>query len=296
MDKKDYEIIVVENRSKNNMDEAELAAITGNIRYYLRDESLPTPVNAINFGVDQAKAKNICILVDGARMVTPKLIHYMLQAQTLYPSPVISAPGYHLGKELQQNAVLSGYNEEKEQELLAPIDWKNNGYRLLEVSCLSGTSSNGFFLPIGESNTIGTSKHVFDKVGGFNPGFTDTGGGQCNLDFYKRIVELPGTQLVLLLGEGSFHQYHGGVTTGRDTGGVRDEMMQRHFDQYHSIRGEYYKPPQVEPIYFGEIPPAGMRFIHHSAQAARRKSGELPHPDWEGELRHKPPTRTESGK
>lgn len=284
----DYEIVVVENRSDRCLDQQAVLALGDNFRYILRDETLPTPVHAINAGADAARSDQLCIMVDGARMVTPQLVRYLLMAQRLVDEPVISVPGYHLGEELQQEAVLDGYDETVEQALLASIDWRQNGYRLFEISCLSGTSRSGFFLPIGESNTLGVSARLFTELGGFDTGFTDTGGGQCNLDFYKRAVEHQRSELVLILGEGSFHQFHGGVTTGELTGSERDKMMQRHFDQYKSLRGEYYSPPQQQPIYLGAIPQAAMKYIHHSAQANRRNRGELAYPDWGGELRHGP--------
>lgn len=279
VERQDYEILVVENNSAHTLDESQFNSINANIRYFLREESLPSPVNAINFAASEAKGEQLCIMVDGARMVSPGLVFYLMKAHALYVEAVIATPGYHLGEELQQHAVSKGYDETREQELLSSIDWRNNGYALFEISCLSGTSQSGFFLPIGETNTLGLSKAVFNRLGGFDTGFTDTGGGQCNLDFYKRMVELPETTLVLLPGEGSFHQYHGGVTTGRDTGEERERMMQRHFDQYKSLRGAYYEPPMKEAVLLGHIPRAAMKFVHHSAQAARRSRGELHEPE-----------------
>ena len=55
----DYEIIAVENRSECNIDEVELQKLRGNFRYFLREESLPTPVNAINFGVEQCLSSHL---------------------------------------------------------------------------------------------------------------------------------------------------------------------------------------------------------------------------------------------
>ncbi|WP_339858707.1 glycosyltransferase family 2 protein [Pseudohongiella acticola] len=269
----DYEIIAVENRSDANIDNEALKQIRGPIRYFLRDENLPTPVHAVNFGVAQARGEQLCLMVDGARMVTPGLVHHLLLANRLYDSAVVSVPGYHLGDELQQKAVLNGYNEEQEQQLLASVNWRDDGYRLLDIACLSGTSRSGFFRPLGESNSLGITRQMFDQLGGFDTGFTESGGGQCNLDFYKRALELEKSRHVFLPGEGSFHQYHGGATTSGSE--ERDAMMQRHFDQYHALRGEYYSPAQKEPVYLGALHPSVMRFVHHSAKRRRAMEGEL---------------------
>ncbi len=271
----DYEVIAVENRSDNPIDQDALTELKGNFRYFLRDETLPTPVNAINFGVEQALGKQVCIMVDGARMVSPRLIHFSMIAARLYPQAVISVPGYHLGEKLQQEAVSDGYNESVEQELLASVPWREDGYRLFDISCLSGTSRNGYFEPMGESNTLTVPRSLFDAAGGFDTRFTETGGGQCNLDFYKRVVELPETNLVMLMGEGSFHQFHGGVTTGRETGEQRDRTMNEHFAQYREIRGDSYSPPQKTATLLGEVHPSLLKFVHHSAQFSRYKRGEI---------------------
>jgi len=269
----DYEVIAVENRSDATIDTDALKQINGPIRYFLREETLPTPVHAVNFGAAQASSRMLCLMVDGARMVTPGLIHHLMLANRLYESAVVSVPGYHIGEDLQQKAVLKGYDEEQEQQLLASIDWRTDGYTLMDISCLSGTSRGGFFQPLGESNSLGVSRQVFERLGGFDTGFTESGGGQCNLDFYKRALELEDTQHVFLPGEGSFHQYHGGVTTSGNA--ERDAIMQRHFDQYHSLRGEYYSPALKEPVYLGTLTSNVMRFVHHSAKRRRAMDGEL---------------------
>lgn len=260
----DYEVIVVENKSDQLLGEPAVRDIPGNFRYFLRDETQPTPVFAINFGAAQACGTHIAVIIDGARMCTPGVINYMLGAAKLSPSAVTAVPGYHLGHELQQVSILKGYNEAAEAELLASIQWPADGYRLFDIACLSGSCSSGFFKPIGESNCFVVPKAVFEQLGGFDENFTETGGGQVNLDFYKRAVELPETQLVILLGEGSFHQIHGGVTTGTK-GSHREETMAAHFAQYGKLRGEAYRPPGKRAIYLGAIPDSALKYIRHGS-------------------------------
>lgn len=260
----DYEIIVVENNSSDVLGETAATSYGNNIRYFLRDETEPTPVHAINFGVEQARANTLSIMIDGARMVTPGLINYALVAMQLAPKVVISVPGYHLGEKLQQEAMLEGYDETLEHSLLESIEWPKDGYRLFDIACLSGTSAGGFFKPIGESNCLFLDKDTYDQIGGCDPRFNESGGGQVNLDLYKRACELPDTVLVVLPGEASFHQFHGGVTTGQK-GSVRRQAMEAHFAQYAAIRGEPYSPPEKRAIYLGSVPDSALRFIRHGA-------------------------------
>jgi hypothetical protein len=260
----DYEIIVVENISDRLLGEAAATSYAENIRYFLREEKRPTPVYAINFGAAQARGTHIAVIIDGARMCSPGVVNYMRAAATLSAHAVIAVPGYHLGPDLQQKSILQGYSEAVEAQLLNSIHWPADGYRLFEIACLSGTCSGGIFKPIGESNCIVTSRFIFEKLGGYDENFTETGGGQVNLDFYKRAVELPETTLIILLGEGSFHQIHGGVTTGLK-GNEREQAMRAHFAQYGALRGEAYSPPEKRAIFLGAIPDAGLKFIQHAA-------------------------------
>ena len=171
--------------------------------------------------------------------------------------------------------MLEGYDEAMEAELLQSINWPEDGYRLFEICVLSGTSAAGYFKPIGECNCFGMSKTLWKKLGGYDPRFTETGGGQCNLDLYKRAVELPETILVTLIGEGSFHQFHGGITTGTK-GEERLKAMQDHFNQYTAIRGESYQPPTKRAVYFGTLPDCALKFVRHGASVVMKNRGWLP--------------------
>ena len=92
----DYEIIVVENHSGFNMNSEAIAQLKGNFRYFLREESSQSPVGAINFGFEQATGTCICLMIDGARMVTPRILEFALQAQQIDPDVLIAVPGYNL--------------------------------------------------------------------------------------------------------------------------------------------------------------------------------------------------------
>jgi len=259
----DYEVIVVENESDRMLNRQVVEQFGSNFRYFARSESSPTPVNAINFGVSHALGTHVAIMVDGARMVTPGVVQYGLAALHLADNVVVSVPGYHLGRKPQPEAVLEGYDEQQETKLLEAIQWFENGYRLFDIACLSGTSSGGFYKPIGESNCLMLAKACYSALGGCDARFESHGGGLVNLDLYKRVCDLDDTTLVLLHGEGTFHQFHGGVTT---SGSVdRSSIIQEINDQYVAIRGERFSPPQKRAIFFGPIYESVLRFVAHSA-------------------------------
>jgi hypothetical protein len=65
-----------------------------------------------------------------------------------------------------------------------------------------------------------------------------------------------------MLGEGTFHQIHGGASTsGRFTW---DEMHA----EFVAIRGHENRPPQNAPRYVGTVPDSYVRWIEESARLA----------------------------
>ena len=124
--------------------------------------------------------------------------------------------GWYLGFDLQRWAIAAGYDAAREDALLASIDWPKDGYRLFEIATLDDSSTDGWFAPISESNALFLHRSTWDALEGVDERFDAPGGGLLNLDTYRRALELPGSELVILLGEGTFHQVHGGMATNAD--------------------------------------------------------------------------------
>ncbi len=270
----EYEVIIVENESQNLMRPEFIASLPANFNYYLRKNAEPSPGPAINFGVSKARGDNICILIDGARMLTPGVVKNIILAHQISKSAVVSIPGYHLGHELQQEAVSSGYDTASERALLESIGWPENGYRLFEISCLNASSALGFFLPNSESNCISLPRALWESLGGYDTRFDLRGGGLINLDFYKRACEHAGIQHIILPGEGTFHQFHGGVTTGGQDMRARDAYIEASNRQYRELRGGEYLNPRTTPIFLGEMHEEVQRFVLLSAKLAIESEGQ----------------------
>jgi uncharacterized protein (DUF433 family) len=273
----DYEILVVENSSNRLFGEDAACAHAPNVRYFLRPETQPTPVFAANFGARQARARTLALCIDGARLLTPGVVRGALDALKVDPDAVVAVPGYHLGSELQQRAVERGYDEHTEAALLTQARWPQDGYGLFEVACLSGSCRGGVLRPFAESNFLALSRSLYEHVGGYDERFVSPGGGYCNLDLYRRLVERRGVRLMVLAGEGTFHQYHGGVTTGGYAGADRDRSMQTALSEYERLTGRSWVLPERRGELFGAIPDAAHRFLLPSpTPASERRRIEAP--------------------
>ena len=261
----DYEVLIVENESDNTMSPEFISTLPANFSYHLRKETQPTPIHAINYGLEHARGENICVVIDGARLLTPGVVKNTILGHRLSSRAIVTVPGYHLGFELQQKAVGSGYDVDEEKDLMASIGWPENGYRLFEISCFSGSSARGFYAAHSESNCISMPRKVWQDLGGYDAQFDMRGGGLVNLDLYKRACEYTGITHVFLHGEGTFHQFHGGVTTGGEAIEARKKFIDGIRAQYEEIRGQAFSAPETNPVYLGELSHEVQKFVHISS-------------------------------
>jgi hypothetical protein len=100
------------------------------------------------------------------------------------------------------------------------------------------------------------------------------GGGLINLDIYKRACEFAGIQHVIIPGEGTFHQFHGGVTTGGEDSQVRAAYIETSKEQYLQLRGDQYSSPVTKPIYLGQLPEESQKYLHFSSSNWLKSKGK----------------------
>src|SRR3954470_6507379 len=125
-----YEVIVIDNGSNPPFDPRILEDLNGNFRLIRIDPALPSPAMAINRGLREACGRVIGVMIDGARLVTPGLLHFARHGSSLYPRAVVATLGWYLGSDIQNMAAEAGYHQAREDELLRSIDWPLDGYRL----------------------------------------------------------------------------------------------------------------------------------------------------------------------
>lgn len=254
-----YEVVVVDNGSPTPVDDS-LVARFDHGRVLRLDPAPPSPARAANAGIEASSGTVVGMLIDGARMVSPGMLAAAWRAIDGRPRTIAATLAFHLGDEPQMTAVANGYDQAVEDGLLDSVDWRADGDLLFSISTLAGSSRRGWFGPMGESNALFMPAGLWAELGGFDEVFDRPGGGLVNHDLYRRACELADTELVVLLGEGTFHQFHGGAATGGAAD--RDEL----WAEYRRIRGRPFEPPARDRVYLGRVPDAAVPHLRESVR------------------------------
>ena len=243
----DYEVIAIDNGSTRPLDPGWVESLGPQFRHVSFDARSPSPCAALNHGVGAARGELVMCCIDGARILSPGILGQTLLATRSYPHPFVYSLSMHIGPQCQNASMMDGYDQTVEDALLATVDWETNGYRLFEVSSPPANVS-GFFSRLRESNCFTLRRADYLELGGFDERLGSPGGGLANLDLFNRVHADDKYAPVMLLGEATFHQFHGGVASNVP---LSAHPFARFVQEYEEVKGRPFEPVYRRPDYFG---------------------------------------------
>lgn len=257
-----YEVIAIDNGSGEPLSEAEVRGYGPQFRYRYVEHASVSPAAAINAACRDAQGDRLLVMIDGAHILSPRILELSNLAFGSLPSPFIATVLFHIGPKHQYDSMLEGYDQQVEDAVLASCRWKEDGYRLYAASAAFADASEGWFGMLLESCCFGLRKADFLAMGGYDERFQSPGGGLVNLDFFRRALLRPELQYVVLLGEGTFHQFHCGVATNQP----RDRQPWARFhEEYVRIRQAPFQRVARQPLLIGSIPAEARHIARYSA-------------------------------
>ncbi len=258
-----FEVIVIDNGSRNPITPDLAVPYGSHIRVLSMPDPKPSPAAALNYGRAQARGDIFVGMIDGARMLSPGCVAGTLRAFRAFADPVVIVTSWHLGPNVQNKSIRYGYCQAVEDRLLEQVDWQVDGYKLFDL-CEQPDPSSKDALSLGtvaESNYIAVTMATFDRLKGFDESFASPGGGAVNLDFFRRAAE-SGLDVVTLLGEGTFHQFHGGHTTNVPQS---EHPWPAISAEYTKVTGRSYAVPSYNPFFIGALSPQERDLLARNA-------------------------------
>jgi len=256
----DYEVVVVENGSApdQRLGEEYVQTFGPEFRYVdLADRATPTPVDALNAGLRVAAGRTVAFMIDGAHVLTPSVLRYGMAGLATYEPAIVVTQQWYVGPGQQPDAMQTGYDQAYEDELFRQIEWPLDGYRLFDIGHFIG--DRDWFDGLWESNCIFVPRKLLEQYGAFDESFEMPGGGYANLELYERLGAAPDVNVVTILGEGSFHQVHGGTTTNRPDPEERRATITGYADHFADLRGRQFRGAGKMLHYVGTMFPSAQR-------------------------------------
>lgn len=255
-----FEVLVIDNGSDpdQRLDEAFVAGFGPEFRLIdMGDDAASTPIPALNRGIAEGRGEHYALMIDGAHVLTPGVYRFAMSALREHAPAIVATQQWYVGPGQQGDAMQDGYDQEYEDKLFEKIKWPRAGYRLFEIGSFVG--ERDWFDGVWESNCLFVSRAQLRQVGGFEEGFDEAGGGYSNLEIYERLGSSPDVNVCSMIGEGSFHQIHGGTTTNQIDPVERRRRVHGYGEKFADIRGRPFKGPGKPLLYVGRLPNESAR-------------------------------------
>ncbi|MGQ0830573.1 MAG: CmcI family methyltransferase [Microthrixaceae bacterium] len=265
-----YEVIAVENGSAEDqkLGREFVESFGPEFRYVdLGDDARPSPSHALNVGIREGRGTAYALMIDGAHILTPSVLRFGLDGLRIYEPAIVATQQWYIGPGQQGEMMRHGYDQEAEDRLFQRIRWPEAGYRLFEIGHFVG--GRDWLDGVWESNCMFVARTQLEQVGGFDESFDMAGGGFANLELYERLGSAPDVTVATIIGEGSFHQVHGGVSTNQPDADERRSRVFGYGEHFADLRGRRFRGPGKPLHYVGRIASPDAR-----RSRARRLSAE----------------------
>ncbi|MCB0977610.1 MAG: class I SAM-dependent methyltransferase [Acidimicrobiales bacterium] len=232
-----YEVIAIDNGSDpdQRLKADEVAGYGPEFRLVTIEDAQPSPTTALNRGLAESKGDAVAVMIDGAHVLTPGVFKRAMDAMRTYTPAIVGIQQWYVGPGQQGDAQQAGYDQSAEDKLFKAIRWPTDGYRLFEIGHFIG--DRDWFDGMVESNCLFAPRSTLEQIGGFDDSFDMPGGGYANLELWERLHHHPGITPTSVLGEGTFHQFHGGTTTNVADEAVRRERVASYGQHFREQRG-----------------------------------------------------------
>jgi len=252
----DYEVLAIDSNSPEPLDAEMVESFGEEFSYHFVPTVHPSPVEAMRRGLELSKGEYVMMIIDGAHILTPGILRKWQDATKAYPASLVYTQRYHLGKYRQNDH--KGYNQSAEDALLNSIDWKGNGYSLFKISDFR-QADEWWFSQHFESNCFIIPRKKLIEHGSIYKDYFSVGGGFLNMAMFKNAVEDPDLTTVILMGESTFHQFHGGTTTNVAREEIQLNLYRKEYFDLNQC--QYGRPKRLDVNYFGNIDEAEQQLI-----------------------------------
>lgn len=248
----DYEVLCIDNGSSEPLDKEFVESFGPEFRLIRPDPALPSACKAINDAASQARGNYLCIMIDGAHVLSPGVLSQANEALTGYPEAMVALRQWFIGGD-QRWLGERGYTRELEDQLFARSRWPQEPYSLFEIGRAMHDPSGGWHQSMSETNCLFLPAGLYKEIGGYDERFDEPGAGYANLDIFSRAATAVRGPIVSLLGEASFHQFHGGTTTNASDR-TKNKLVSEYTSKFRQLKEHAFVPvDQSRLLFFGRL-------------------------------------------